>query len=157
MILQNASFDNSRGNHITLNCVLSTQYDITEILLKVALNTRTHNHSSHYSLLIMCGSTFREILVSLQKRLLIVTDQNLRLILLIFSFELWPAGSTGFSSHFVIPVLFMSSSVTQLILLWFLCTYQPELNWQMSNQHYIIVMCCFSAKHAILRRKSKDW
>jgi hypothetical protein len=41
---------------------------ITEILLKVALNTRTHNHSSDYSLLIMCGSTFREILVSLQKK-----------------------------------------------------------------------------------------
>jgi hypothetical protein len=51
-------------------------------------NTRTHNHSPHYSLLIMRGSTFREILVSLQKRLLIVTDQNHRLILWIFSFQL---------------------------------------------------------------------
>jgi hypothetical protein len=37
-------------------------------LLKLALNTRTHNHSTDYSLLIMRGSTFREILVSLQKK-----------------------------------------------------------------------------------------
>jgi hypothetical protein len=43
-------------------------HDTTEILLKVALNTRTHNHSSDYSLIIMRGSTFREILVSLQRK-----------------------------------------------------------------------------------------
>ena len=43
-------------------------HDTTEILLKVVLNTRTHNHSSDYSLIIMRGSTFREILVSLQRK-----------------------------------------------------------------------------------------
>jgi hypothetical protein len=43
-------------------------HNITEILLKEALNTRTHNHSSEYSLFIMRVSTFREILVSLQKK-----------------------------------------------------------------------------------------
>jgi hypothetical protein len=38
----------------------------------------------------------------------------------------WPGGSTGFCSPFVIPVLFMSSSVTQMIMLWFLCTHQRD-------------------------------
>ena len=57
----------------------------------------------------------------------------------------WPGGSTGFSGHFVIPVLFMSSSVTQLILLWFLCTYQPELNWQINPDSNVVVSKYFDS------------
>ena len=59
-------------------------HDITEILLKVALNTITHNHSSDYSLLITRGSTFIEILVSLQKKainivnILCATDDDIK-------------------------------------------------------------------------------
>jgi len=29
--------------------------------------------------------------------------------------------------------------------------------WFDQTKDYIIVICCFSAKHAALRRKSKDW
>jgi hypothetical protein len=51
----------------------------------------------------------------------------------------WPGGSTGFSGHFVIPVLSMSSSVTQLIMLWFLSTHQPGLNWQRNPGSNVVV------------------
>ena len=61
----------------------------------------------------------------------------------------WPGGSTGFSSHFVIPVLFMSSSVTQLIMLWFLCTHHPGLNWQRNPGSNVVVSKHFDSSRRL--------
>jgi hypothetical protein len=113
-------------------------HDITEILLKVALNTRTHNHSSHYSLLITRGSPFMEIIVSLQKKAIYcvhggeATNTNFMVLAWpdrgsdqrsttltsitpltwwehpITNICTWPRGNQGFTVHFVIAVLFMS-------------------------------------------------
>ena len=60
----------------------------------------------------------------------------------------WPGGITGFSGHFVIPVLFMASSVTQLIMLWFLSTHQPGLNWQKNPGSNVVV-----SKHFDISRR----
>jgi hypothetical protein len=32
-----------------------------------------------------------------------------------------------------------------------------SISWREQHKDYIIGICCFSAKHAALRRKSKDW
>jgi hypothetical protein len=61
----------------------------------------------------------------------------------------WPGGSTGFFSHFVIPVLYMSSSVTQLIMLWFLSTHPPGLNWQRNPGSNVVVSKYFDSSRRL--------
>jgi hypothetical protein len=61
----------------------------------------------------------------------------------------WPRGSTDFSGHFVIPVLFMSSSVTQFIMLWFLSTHQPRLNWQRNPGSNVVVSNHFDSSRRL--------